>query len=422
VKIRRIIIIIPLIILGLALAGGFTWLWRLFIFLVIVLLLNYIWLRLSARAIDGRVIKSSDLCRIGESLEEEFTVYNSSRIPSPLIEAQEETDLPGYRNNVAFNLSSHESRSWRTQAGCRRRGQYSLGILKVKISDPLGFFRTEKRLGEYHEVIVYPEMLELPFFQALPSQEPGHSPRRWLASEAGPIAARIRDYTSGDSYHHIHWPTTAHTGRLMVRDFEPDRSNYNFKSIWIVLDMHRDSRQGEGDDNTEEYAITIAASLAKKHIESGKQVGLMAAGDRSYLCLPETGSQQLQQILLALAVMKAEGQVPLDSLISSQADRFEAGSVIVVIMPSSNQNMVTPLRQAMNRGVIVTAILLDSLSFGGEIGAESAAHKFIASGLQVYVMGRGSKITSALDSRLPFLRGYERYQGNFYSNAGNEKA
>jgi uncharacterized protein (DUF58 family) len=421
VKTRRIVTIIPLLILTLAVAGGFTWFWRLFVFMVFLLLLNYIWLSLSARAIEGVSKKPLDLCRAGESLEEEFWVVNNGRLPSPLIEAEEDTNLPGYRNSVAFNLSPHESRSWSTQPSCLRRGQYNLGVLKLMITDPLGLFRVEKSVGEYHEVIVYPEMLELPFFQALPSQEPGHSPRRWLASEAGPIAARVRDYTSGDSYHHIHWPTTAHAGRLMVRDFEPDRSNYNFKSIWIILDMHRASRQGEGDENTEEYAITIAASLAKKHIESGKEVGLMAAGDKSYLCLPETGSKHLQQILLSLALMKAEGQVPLDALISSQADRFEAGSVIVVIMPSSNQNMVMPLRQAMSRGIIVTAVLLDSVTFGGEIGAESTAQKLIASGLQVYIMGKGAKITSALDSRMPSLKGYERYQGNFYPEAGNEK-
>jgi uncharacterized protein (DUF58 family) len=255
---------------------------------------------------------------------------------------------------------------------------------------------------------VYPEMVELPFFNALPSLEPGHSPRRWLASEAGPTAARVRDYTTGDSYHHIHWPTTAHAGRLMVRDFEPDRSNYNFKSIWLVPDMHRDARQGEGDDNTEEYAVTIAASLAKKHIESGKQVGLMAAGDRSYLCLPETGNDQLELILRDLAVMKAEGSIPLETLVGSQADRFEAGTVMVVIMPSSNENMITPLRQAMGRGIIVTAVLLDSLSFGGQASTESAARKLSAAGIQVYVMARGARITSALDSRLPSLPHYER--------------
>jgi uncharacterized protein (DUF58 family) len=309
---------------------------------------------------------------------------------------------------LSVNLSPRETRNWRTQFRCRRRGQYNLGVLKVRITDPLGLFNVEKRVGEYQEIIVYPEMVELPFFQALPSHEQGNTPRRWLASEAGPITARVRDYTTGDSYHHIHWPTTAHAGKLMVRDFEPDRSNYNFKSIWLVLDMHRNSRQGEGDDNTEEYAVKIAASLAKKHIESGKEVGLMAAGDKSYLCLPETGNEQLKKILLALAVMKAEGGVPLDSLVTSQSERFEAGSVMVVIMPSSSENMVTPLRQASGRGIIVTTVLLDSASFGGEIGADNLAHNLITGGIHVYIMGRGTRITSALDSRLPSLHGYER--------------
>lgn len=403
-KIRRVVIVIPLLVLALALAGGFTWLWRLFIFMVFVLLLSYIWLRLSDRAIGGRVSKPSELRRVGEFLEEEFTISNISRIPSPSIEVREDTDLPGYRNVVAFNLPAHGSRSWHTRALCRHRGVYVVGNLTVKVTDPLGLFATEKQLGERREVIVYPETLELPYFQALPSQETGRSPRRWLASEAGPSAARVRDYTSGDSYHHIHWHTTAHTGKLMVREFEPDRSNYNFRSIWIIPDMNRASRLGEGDESTEECAITIAASLTKKHIENGKQVGLLAAGDRSYLCLPETGSQHLHQILLNLALMKAQGEVPLEALLTSQMDRFEAGSVILIIMPSGNPEIMAPLRQARNRGIIVTVVLLDARSFGGEAGAESTAHSLIANGLHVYIMRRGSEITRALDSRLHFLQ------------------
>jgi hypothetical protein len=72
----------------------------------------------------------------------------------------------------------------------------------------------------------------------------------------------------------------------------------------------------------------------------------------------------------------------------------------------------------VNRGIIMTAVLLDSLSFGGEIGAETTARSLIACGLQVYVMGRGSKITSALDSRLPYLHGYPDFLSPL---AGEEK-
>jgi uncharacterized protein (DUF58 family) len=265
-------------------------------------------------------------------------------------------------------------------------------------------FSSVKQLGASNEIIVYPETQELPYFQALPSQESGQSPRRWLASEAGPSAARVRDYTNGDSYHHIHWHTTAHTGRLMVREFEPDRVTYNFRSLWIVPDMNRALQSGEGEESTEEYAIKVAASLAKKHIESGKEVGLLASGDRSYLCLPQTGGAQLHQLLLDLAVMKASGEVPLETLLTSQSDRFEAGSVVLVITPSANHNIIAPLRQIKNRGIIVTVVLLDAQSFGGEGFADNTAHSLTANGLYVYTMRCGSGLAASLDSRLNYLQ------------------
>jgi uncharacterized protein (DUF58 family) len=403
-KIRRAIIVLPLLLLALSLAGGFPWLWRAFVLMVAVLLLSYLWLRISERAIGGRVSKIAGLYRLGDTVEQQFTVTNSSRLPSTWIEVSEQTDLPGYKNEAAFNLPGHGSCAWSVSARCTRRGQYALGNFTVKVSDPLGLFAMEKLLGERHEIIVYPETLELPYFQALPSLELGKSPRRWLASEAGPSAARVRDYTSGDSFHHIHWPTTAHSGKLMVREFEPDRSSYNFRSIWIVPEMNRASRLGEGDDTTEEYAIRVAASLAKKHTEIGKEVGLLAAGDRSYLCLPDTGSHHLHNLLRDLALMKAQGEVPLEALLTSQMDRFEAGSVVLVIMPSGNRNVIAPLRQIRNRGMIVTVVLLDAASFGGAATAEETTRSLLANGLHVYLMRRGTEITRALDSRLNFLQ------------------
>jgi hypothetical protein len=53
--------------------------------------------------------------------------------------------------------------------------------------------------------------------------------------------------------------------------------------------------------------------------------------------------------------------------------------------------------------MIVTVVLLDALSFGGEASAESTAHNLIANGLYVYVMRRGSEITRALDSRFNYI-------------------
>jgi uncharacterized protein (DUF58 family) len=396
-----LISILLLLILAVALAGGFTLLWRFLVFLVVILLFSYLWQRLSIRGIDGKVKNTSDRCQVGKYFEEEFAVSNHGRLPTAMIELQEDTDLPGYHNALALSLFRRDSHSWRTRIFCQRRGQYRLGILKAKITDPLGFFPRYREFGELHEVLVYPRVTNLPFFQVLPRQVPALGLRRWLSSEVGPNAARVREYTSGDSLRHIHWHTTAHTGTLMVRDYDPDRSHYTFKSIWIVLDMHRASQSGEGAETTEEYSIAIAASLAEKYLNTGKSVGLIASGDRPYLFLPGTGDQQRQYIMEALSLLKATGNVSIDTLLTSQTGRFEAGSAIIVIAPSDNQGIATLLRRIADRGTIVTAILLDSLSFGGKSNAATTANSLISSGLHAHVVRRGVDIARALDSRLP---------------------
>jgi uncharacterized protein (DUF58 family) len=408
-KRRWPLVVIPLLILAVALAGGFTVVWRFFIFLVVLLVLMRVWAHWSLRGIGVRVKKTTGGRFIGDSLEEEFTITNNSRLPLSLVEVREDTDLSGDVNKFSFNLSAHGSQPWRTRHHFKRRGQYRVGVLDVKVTDPLGLIPASDRLGDLQFVTVYPVPLELPYFQIIPRQEPGQNLRRWFASESGPSASRVREYVSGDSLRHIHWQTTAHTGQLVVKEFDPDRSRFAFTEIWLVTDMSGATRAGEGDATTEEYSITIAASLAKKYIVNEKRVGLIASGDQPYMCLAANGNRQLLDILQALALMKADGRVAIDDLLTFQSERFATGSVVVVIMPSDNKNIVVPLRQAVNRGVTVIVILLDSMSFGGKRPAADTARSLMAAGFHVYVVRRGQDIPAALDSR--WLSPFAQYAG-----------
>ncbi len=405
-KIRVVIIIVPLVILAVALAAGSVLMLRLFSLSVLVLLLSYLWALLGIRGITGQVKKSSERCQVGEWFSEEITVLSNSKIPKLLVKVQENTDLPGHHNMAAFNLSPRSSYCWQTEVYCQRRGQYSLGTLTATVSDPFSFFSSRRNFGEPQNLLVYPATLELPFFQPLSRNEPGQGPSRWLVSELGPDAARVREYTNGDTLNRIHWHSTAHTGKLMVKEFDADRSNYASKNVWIIPDMHQASQLGDGDEGTEEYCITIAASLIKKYIDSGKQVGLIASGDRPYLFPPETGNQHLWHILETLALMKATGEVPIDQLLSHEIERFGINSVIIVITPSTNERMVAPLRQLKSRGAPVIVILLDSVSFGGTVSSVNFSSSIISSGLQVYVIGHGEELARALDSRafIPRMR------------------
>mgnify|MGYP001595749920 FL=1 len=392
-------IIIPLVILAVALATGSVLMLRLFSVAVLALSLSYLWARVGIRGITVEVKKSAERCQAGGRFNEEITVFSSSRIPKFLVTVEENTTLPGHHNVAVFNLSTKGYYVWQAQFDCRRRGQYTLGPLTVTVADPFGFFPLRRNMGEPQSIIVYPATLELPFFQLPSHHEPGPGSSRWLISEIGPNAARVREYTSGDTLNRIHWRSTAHAGKLMVKEFDADRSDYAAKNTWIVLDMHRASQSGDGDESTEEYGITIAASLIKKYVDGGQQVGLIASGDQPYFFPPETGSQHLWHILEALALMKATGEVPVERLISHEIERFGINSVIIVISPVISERMSALLRQVRNHGALVIIISLDSASFGGTARAVNATGSLVSSGLKVYDIKRGEYLERALDSR-----------------------
>ncbi len=366
-------------------------------FLGVLLFMSYLWMRINVSYIQGKVVKLTPYGRIGERFEEEFTFYNKGKLPTALIEVREDAEFPGYKSIASFHLPAQGSYSWRSEGICRRRGLFDMGKLIVKINDPLGFFSVKQRMFDSKSIVVFPSTFDLPFFQVMPRQEIGVSKRRWFVTESGTNASRVRDYISGDSFRNIHWHTTAHTGNLMVKEFDPELSSYAYKDIWIVLDMLKTSHCGKDQETTEEYAVSIAASLVKKYVDSGKNVGLLASGDRSFLFLPETSEEHEEKLMRVLAIIEANSSLTLDGLLESQEERFEPGSAVVVISPSAN--ILGPLRRIASRNIVVTAILLDAVSFGGEVSAAETAHQLIAGGITSYIVRRGAEVTRALDSR-----------------------
>jgi uncharacterized protein (DUF58 family) len=396
-RIRWWVIVILFLSLVASLATGSIMLWRLFIFLTVLLVMSYIWMRINIRYIDGRVVRLSQYRQVGERFEEEITFTNRGRLPTALIEVKEDAAFPGYKGMATFHLPAQGTYSWRSEGICQRRGLYDMGKLVVKMTDPLGFFTVKQQIIDSKSITVFPTAIDLPFFQVLPRQEIGPSKRRWFTSEPGTNAARVRDYISGDSFRNIHWHTTAHTGNLMVKEFDPERAVVAYKDIWVVLDMLETSNCGQGEETTEEYAVNMAASLVKKYVSEGKKVGLMASGERTFLFLPETSEEHLEELMRALAVVKADSTLSLDGLVAAQEERFEPGSAVVVISPSAD--IQVPLRRLVNRGTVVTAVLLDAVSFGGKTSAVETARNLVTGGIHSYIVRRGTQISKALDSR-----------------------
>ncbi len=397
--------IVPLVILVAALATGFMLVWHLFVLSLLVLLVSYLWTTLNIKGVDSHAKLLPRRCQVGESFIQRMTLFNRSRMPKLLLEVRENTSLPGYNNLATFSLPSEGSHSWESEIHCRKRGEYELGSLTVTASDPFGLFPRQQNLGEPQKITICPATLELPLFEPLMHHGTGFGPERWLAGQFGPNVASIREYVGGDSLKRIHWHSTAHANKLMVKTFDPDHTRKIARSVWVLLDMQKTAHMTAGEDSSEEFAVTIAASMVKNYVNDGLPVGLIAEGDRPYLFQPDLGEEHMWHLLTTLALVRATGSMPIDHLVSTESGHFGSESIVIVITASPSDWLVTALRQIRGRGAVVVAILIDPISFGGTASVTAIARTLILNGIQVHVVERGDDLPMVLDSRQASLAG-----------------
>lgn len=398
-KVRRIIIIAPLVLFALALLLSSNLLLRLFFLSASVALLSYAWAYYGGRGISVRFSETPRRSQVGAGFNEEIAVDNDSRLPKLLLKLEENTNLPGYSNTVMLNLRRQSSINWQTHVHCRRRGQYHLGQAVIWSGDPFGLFKQKHNLGQPQSVLVYPATVELPFFEVAAFSSFGNASGGWLAGRTGPNASSVRELAYGDGLTKIHWPTTARAGKLMVKVFGEEHSPTVSENICIIADMHQAAHIGQDDDSTVEYTVTIAASLAKKYLEEGLRVGLALSSDPPCIFRPEKGEEHLDRMLESLALVQANGHISLDRFIASCAQQMGNDATAVIVSPAATPLIAEAARQLRVRRNAVGLVWLDRVSFGGTAGPPNMMRNLNLLGIHMHIVRKGDELAKALDSR-----------------------
>jgi uncharacterized protein (DUF58 family) len=288
--------------------------------------------------------------------------------------------------------------------------------MMLSTSDPFGFFPMERELSATTNVVVYPMTVAIHQFALPVGILPGGDALRRRTHYVTTNASGVRDYAPGDSFGRIHWPSTARRDRLIVKEFELDP----LADIWIVPDMssfeHFSSsappepiasddiprwvREKESHfrlhESTEEYVVTAAASLAQYFLRSDRAVGMVAYGQSHEVVQPDRGERQLSRILETLAVLRAEGNVPIASVLEAESHLLPRGSTVIVVTPTTSQYWVAAARQQMRRGLRMVSVLVNPGSFGGPRSSAGLYKLLQATGISTYLVNNGDDLTSVL--------------------------
>jgi uncharacterized protein (DUF58 family) len=305
--------------------------------------------------------------------------------------------------------------SWRVQTMCVFRGRFQLGPISLITSDPFGLFPMERDLTATTHMVVYPLTFEIQNFALPVGVLPGGDALRRRTHYVTTNAAGVRDYAPGDSYSRIHWRSSARRDRLIVKEFELDP----MADIWLVPDMSMYAHIEPEDDpdfdptrplwmqldeyqlpsSTEEYVVTIAASLAEFFIRRDRNVGMMTFAQSHELVQPDRGERQLNRIFETLAVIRAQGELAIEDVLQAELQAFPRGTTLIVITPSPSEKWSLVARQLTRSGLRVVSVLVDGKTFGGWSSTDKVADMLTANGQVAYSVKNGDNIGLALSQR-----------------------
>lgn len=205
-----------------------------------------------------------------------------------------------------------------------RRAVIVVGPVRSVRADPLHLLRRQVLWTEPRDLFVHPRTVPLAGAAAGFIRDLEGMPTTELSSADVSFHA-LRDYVPGDDRRHIHWKTTARTGKLMVRQFEETRRAH----LAISLSTNTDEYASEEGF---ELAISAAGSIGLQAIREQRNLDVLTQ-QGPLRC--ETGRNMLDDMTRIVGASQRKTAVDLARTL---ADTVPNASVVFFIVGSN----VTP--------------------------------------------------------------------------------
>jgi len=280
-----------------------------------------------------------------------------------------------------------------------RRGPRTIGPLAISSTDPFGFARRRRTVGESSTLTIVPELVDLGALNDLPGDAGGSV--RSVADRLGQGADNLipRTYAPGDSMRRIHWRASAHRDELMVRQEEQETT----PEAIVVLDRGTarwpvSAARAPGGDAGFELAVSACLSAASLLVREGYLVTVIDT-DGAVLADPIDGgdSAGIERLALALATVTARRDLHLDALVRLFTG-ISAGPVLLVTgaLDETDAATLAPLPHHTTLPLLLAAG-----------GSSEALARAAASGWRIGMIAPGSDLAAAWSDAVaaPSVRG-----------------
>jgi uncharacterized protein (DUF58 family) len=293
---------------------------------------------------------------LGETVKIHLQVRNRGWLPIPWLELRETLPVAlvgPHSFQTVTNLGPRADAQFEYFVQARKRGYYPIGPLSISTGDILGLSDSLQAKVQSEALVVYPKIIPFTSME-IPSQSPQGTLRDTLPLFEDPTRVfGKRGYTSGDSLRRIDWKSSASSGRLQVKLFEPSIALETF----VVLNLNAEDYHYRSRIDSTELAIVIAASISNWIVAKKQVVGMMVNGRDPMTAdgtpqsvPPRKGKLHLMRLLETLARAEIIENSTLVPLIQRQRYHLAWGTTLIAITGTASVALIDELYQARRSG------------------------------------------------------------------------
>lgn len=302
----------------------------LFFLLVVLTLVDIVLLFRAKNGLQGKRLTGDKLSN-GDQNPVDLYLENYHRFPVD-VRVIDEVPLQFQVRDTDYkaNIASGDTKIIRYELRPVERGEYDFGHVNAFVSSPLGLVSKRYRLAEPIKLPVYPSFLQMRKYEllAFSNRLTDYGIKKMRRVGHSMEFEQIRNYVQGDDIRTLNWKATARRNKLMVNQFQDEKS----QRVYSVIDKGRVMKMPFEEMTLLDYAINAALVISNIAIKKGDKAGLVTFNKKISTVLPANDvGMQMRRIQEALYNEKTSFmETDFEKLYSLFSTKLSTRSLIIL--------------------------------------------------------------------------------------------
>jgi len=172
---------------------------------------------------------------------------------------------------------------------------------------------------------------------------------------------QIKEYVKGDNYRHINWKATSRRSKLMVNQYQDEKS----QQIYFVIDKSRSMKMPFEGLTLLDYAINSSLVMSNVALKKGDKAGLITFSDKIGTQLKATkNSAQLKRIMELLYTQKTQFlEANYELLYQSVRQTVKGRSLLIMYLNFESfysLKRALPVLRRLNKSYLVVVVFFEN--------------------------------------------------------------